>query len=308
MAAEQKTEEKKYPKVVTGIYIFNNKGEMLLVRAPHWANKLTIPGGHVEYRELAQDTAVREVKEETGLDVKDLELLKVWEMPNPKNYGKNSTHLVTFHYKAKMIDENQPVVLDEREGLEYIWIKPEEALKRDDLEESLFVHIPEDLLNKKEKKSFFGKSENQKYEDLKKECDEYKNGWQRALADYKNLQAETAKRRSEWAQMSEQQIIEEFIPVYDHLKLAINNEQLTSETDPWIIGVKHVLRQFVDILKNHGVEEIKTVGEKFNPSFHEAVGEEESEGKESGIIVKEIMSGYKMGERVIRAARVVVSK
>lgn len=142
----------------------------------------------------------------------------------------------------------------------------------------------------------------------KKETEEYKSGWQRALADYKNLQREISERRGEWARLSEQQILEEFIPVYDHLKLAIqgikNKEQGVS--DPWVDGVNHVLRQFAEILKNHGVEEIKTVGEKFDPELHEAVGEED--GEETGKILREIFAGYMMNGKVIRPAKVVVTK
>lgn len=160
---------------------------------------------------------------------------------------------------------------------------------------------------KAEKKSFFGKP-CKNCEKLKQEAGEYKIGWQRALADYQNLQKETSARRAEWAQMSEQQILEEFIPVYEHLKMAMSNEQLISEKNPWIDGVKHVLKQFADILKSHGVEEIKTVGEKFDPKYHEAVGHEAVEGSAEDEIVREMSGGFKMRDRVIKAARVIVGK
>ena len=139
----------------------------------------------------------------------------------------------------------------------------------------------------------------------KAEAEEYKADWQRALADYQNLQKETAARRTEWAKYSEQQILEEFIPVYEHLKMAV---QGANESDSWLVGVKHVMKQFSDILKAHDVEEIKTVGEKFDPNLHEAVGEELVEGKEVGEIIREVAGGYKMGERVIRAAKVITVK
>jgi len=142
----------------------------------------------------------------------------------------------------------------------------------------------------------------------KQEAEEYKSGWQRALADYKNLQREVSERRGEWARLSEQQVLEEFIPVYDHLRMAIqgvkNKEQ--GINDPWVDGVNHVLRQFAEILKSHGVEEIKTVGEIFNPELHEAVGEEE--GEEEGKILREIFAGYTMNGKVIRPAKVIVTK
>lgn len=152
------------------------------------------------------------------------------------------------------------------------------------------------------------------------ECAEYKQGWQRALADYQNLQKETMARRAELVQMSEQQILEEFIPVYDHLKLAFRLQ--TSDFSPaqqkWADGIGYIMKQFNEVLKAHGVEEIKTVGEKFDALWHEAVGEEalepESQGDsvqgkfESGIIVKEIEGGYKMGGRVIKPAKVIITK
>lgn len=143
-------------------------------------------------------------------------------------------------------------------------------------------------------------------EKSKAEAEEYKIGWQRALADYQNLQKETSSRRAEWAQMSEQQILEEFIPVYEHLKMSMNG--VADESNPWIDGVKHVLKQFADILKSHGVEEIKTVGERFDPKYHEAIGHEAIEGAGEDEIVKEISGGFKMGDRVIKAARVMVNK
>ena len=144
---------------------------------------------------------------------------------------------------------------------------------------------------------------------VKQERDEYKNNWLRALADYQNLQKETVARRVEWAQMSERQILEEFIPIYEHLKLAISNKQnkQSAGEDSWADGIKNVIKQFQSVLKEHGVEEIKTVGEKFNPNLHEAVQEQESES-ESGIIINEISGGYKMGDKVIKAAKVIVAK
>lgn len=143
------------------------------------------------------------------------------------------------------------------------------------------------------------------------EAEKYKASWQRALADYQNLQKEIFARRQEWFEMSEQQIIEEFIPVYDHFKKAFGHkEQVTmnKEQESWVNGIGHIMKQFGDILKRHKVEEVKTVGEKFDPSIHESVGELEVEGKEHGKIVKEVDGGYKMGGRVIKAARVIIAK
>lgn len=148
---------------------------------------------------------------------------------------------------------------------------------------------------------------------LKKECEEYRAGWQRAQADYQNLQREVEKKRSEWVQMSEFQIIQEFLPAYDHLKKAIQEtrnwkQETESEVKNFCVGIEMILKQFGDVLKRHGVEEMKTVGESFDPEQHEALSEEVSEDHDEGIILKEIESGYMLKDRVVRPAKVIVAK
>ena len=143
----------------------------------------------------------------------------------------------------------------------------------------------------------------------KKEAEEYKSGWQRAQADYQNLKTEVDKMRSEWVRMSEQQILEEYIPVYDNFKLAyrLRTADYKPEQQKWVDGIAYIMQQFWKIMQNHGVEEIKTKGEIFDPQFHEAIGEEESELPEHTII-REIETGYLMRGRVVKVAKVIVVK
>lgn len=157
------------------------------------------------------------------------------------------------------------------------------------------------------KQGLFKKCKN--CEKLKNECEEYKVGWQRALADYKNLQKEISEQRGQWAKMSELQILEEFIPVYDNFKKAFaSKDSKDVEADSWAMGISFIMKQFGEVLKLHNVIDIKTVGEKFDPKFHEAVGEESLEEKEQGEILKEIDSGYLIGDKVVKVARVIISK
>lgn len=165
----------------------------------------------------------------------------------------------------------------------------------------------------KEKHSLF-RHKCKKCEESERQCEEFKAGWQRALADYKNLQREIEQRRGEWVKMSEVEILNDFIPIYENFKQAFaqdftNGQSPTnSANENWKKGIECIKKQFAEVLKQHGIEEIKTVGEKFDPTFHDASGEETVEGKEAGEIIKEIAGGYKMGEKVIRAARVIVVK
>ena len=149
-------------------------------------------------------------------------------------------------------------------------------------------------------------------ENLKNQIEEYKAGWARAQADYQNLQKEIEAKRSEWVKMSEMQILEEFIPVYDNFKKAFftdigdtNNTDTLDQWKSWKQGIEYIMKQYGSILESYGIEEIKTTGEKFNPEFHEAVGEED--GQED-IILKEVDSGYKRGELVVKVAKVIVGK
>lgn len=139
-------------------------------------------------------------------------------------------------------------------------------------------------------------------------CEQYKLGWQRAQADYINLQKQIEENRSELVRLSELQILEEFIPVYSNFKKCMDSSvENDTQIENWKKGVKYIMKQFSDILDQHGVEKIKSVGEVFNPSMHEALAEEESD-QSAGIIIKEIDSGFIMNGKVIKPAKVIVSK
>jgi molecular chaperone GrpE len=149
------------------------------------------------------------------------------------------------------------------------------------------------------------------------EVEDYKDKYLRALADYDNLKKETAKEKSAMGDFARSMAAMEFIGVYDNLKKALRQDYTnapgaTNDTNKqlenWKLGLGHILNQFAGVLKDLGVEEIKTVGEDFDPQKHEAVGHETADGVVPDVIIKEIEGGYQMGERVVKAAKVIVSK
>lgn len=305
--------ENEFPRVVVGAYIFNKEGKMFVIRHPKWGNRLLGPGGHVEYGETGEEAIKREVKEETNLDIIDVELIAPAEIIESSEYA-SVKHFVALNYKARLASEDYDIKLDSREASEYFWLTPQEIVERNDMESTTMGFVKKYFL-KTEKKGFFGNKECKDCSASNDKAEEYKKDWQRALADYKNLQKETSERRGEWAQMSKTMILEDFIPVYDNFKTAFyhhpvlnaDNEEHT-QIKSWVDGIGYIMKQFGDVLKSHGIEEIKTVGEKFDPTIHESVGEEEVEGKESGVIVKEVSGGYKMGDKVVKVARVIIAK
>ncbi|MFA5413046.1 MAG: nucleotide exchange factor GrpE [Patescibacteria group bacterium] len=142
-------------------------------------------------------------------------------------------------------------------------------------------------------------------EACKKQAEEYLNGWKRAKADYLNLKKENETASAELAQFVAGGMLLKFLPVYDGLKKACAME---TSGDKWVEGILNIKKQFEEVFKKFGVEEIKSVGEKFNPEFHEAVSRQKKEGVESDIIIEEVGGGYKMNGKTIIPAQVIVSE
>jgi molecular chaperone GrpE len=132
--------------------------------------------------------------------------------------------------------------------------------------------------------------------------EDYKEQYLHALADYQNLVRQTQKEKAEFFRYALADFLGDLLPVYDNLKISVANLTAEEEKSPWVAGVKHVLKQFRDILEARGVEEIKTVGEAFDHSTMEAL---EGEGE---MVEKEVKAGYKLHGKVIAPAKVIVKK
>ncbi len=139
---------------------------------------------------------------------------------------------------------------------------------------------------------------------LMDERDEYLNGWKRAQADYKNLKREMEDRHSKVSTVVMESMLVSLLPVLDNLQAAMAHAP--DEPKEWISGIGHVERQFVEALKQFGVQLVAAEGEDFDPACMEAV--EEQEGDEDGKVLEVLQAGYKMGDVCLRAAKVTVSK
>jgi molecular chaperone GrpE len=149
--------------------------------------------------------------------------------------------------------------------------------------------------------------------ELRAQADEYLAGWQRAKADYINFKKETEGKQKMLFEFANAALLMEILPIYDNFKkalLAMNNEQFTinNELKAWGEGIKQIKKQFEDLLKDYGIEAIKTVGEKFNPEFHEAISREKKEGVAADMIISEASAGYLMKGKVLVPAKVIVAE
>jgi len=97
-------------------------------------------------------------------------------------------------------------------------------------------------------------------------------------------------------------LLYEILPIYDNLKISIPHADTAGVKNGWVSGIEHVTKQFKNVLAGTGVEEIKTIGEKFDPYTMEAVG---GTGE---IVAKEAKPGYKLYGKVIIPARVILEE
>jgi molecular chaperone GrpE len=147
--------------------------------------------------------------------------------------------------------------------------------------------------------------------DTQRERDEYLDLAKRTKADFENfrkrmtaeVQAANARGKSE--------VIREVVPVLDDLERAIQAAGLDPEGDSddgLAHGVLLVFRSLRDSLSRNGVEAVDPKGEKFDPTAHEALSTQPVEGTESGTVVEVLQKGYRLGDQLVRPARVVVSE
>lgn len=144
---------------------------------------------------------------------------------------------------------------------------------------------------------------------LKQEATDYKDKYLRLLAEMENTRKRLQKERQELIQYAVQNVIIDFLNPIDHMENALNyTDQMPDAVKHWAIGFKMILGQFKDVLVGQGVSSFVSQGTEFNPHSHEAVEMIETDEVAAGTVVEESIKGYKMGDKIIRPARVKVAK
>lgn len=143
----------------------------------------------------------------------------------------------------------------------------------------------------------------QALEDEKAKAEKYLANWQRSEADLTNFRKRTEQERGEVTQFANMAFVMNLLPIVDDLERAFDTlpDSLTDLT--WIDGIRLIFRKIWVIMEAQGVSEVKSIGEQFDPSVHEAVSQ--GEGPE-GEIIQQLQKGYKMRDRLLRPALVVV--
>lgn len=141
------------------------------------------------------------------------------------------------------------------------------------------------------------------------ELSEYKDKYLRVLAESENARKRLQKEKQEMIQYSLQNVIVDFLDPIDHMENALKyTQQMSEEVKHWAIGFQMILTQFKDVLTNNGVVPFDSMGKPFDPHFHEAVEAIATKEAAPNTVINESVKGYKMGDRIIRPARVKVAK
>lgn len=143
---------------------------------------------------------------------------------------------------------------------------------------------------------------------LKEERDRLKDQLLRTAADFDNYRKRARKDVEEAERRAKEDVVREILPVIDNLERAVTAAGAASGVDAIVDGIKMVLRLFEDQAGRLGLTRVVAVGERFDPAIHDAIQQVETDDHPAGTVMTEIVPGYRLGEKLVRPAMVVVAR
>ena len=137
----------------------------------------------------------------------------------------------------------------------------------------------------------------------KEKAERYLANWQRTEADFRNYKTREEQEKKDLMNWANSTLVCDILPVLDAFDRAFEGVTPAGKGLSWITGFRQIQKMLLDVLGKHGLAETKCVGEKFDPSFHEAVAQQR--GAE-GVVLDEVRKGYKLKDKLLRASQVVV--
>lgn len=160
----------------------------------------------------------------------------------------------------------------------------------------------------------------QSSEQLHQDLEKVTNNWKRALADFENYKRRKESENKELVEFAREVVIAKLLPTLDALEQALRHmpqyqqsadsnqqEEFAKQYQNWQNGANGIVAQLDKVLSELGVKKIEAVGKNFDPYYHEAVREAESEAEE-GTVVEEYQTGFELNGKVIRPSQVAISK
>ncbi len=146
-------------------------------------------------------------------------------------------------------------------------------------------------------------------EEAKKEAEAYKDRWMRLAAEFENYKKRIAREFETLVGTANEDVLRDLLPVLDSVDRALaHGGEEQDEGEEFREGVKMIMQQLPKILQNRGLSEIDALGKPFDPHYHEALMQVDSDEYDSGTVAEVAQKGYCLGKRVLRATKVVVSR
>ena len=152
------------------------------------------------------------------------------------------------------------------------------------------------------------KTPEEKLRDASAEAARVRDQLLRTAADFDNFRKRSRREVEDAQRRGKESVIKDLLPVFDNLERAATHAESAPDAKSLTDGLRIVLKQFMDTLEKMGVRRVAAVGAPFDPSVHEAIQHLESSEHPAGVVLAEVQPGYAMGDHLIRAAMVVVSK
>jgi molecular chaperone GrpE len=300
---KQKTGEAKgglFELTVKAVIIKDSQEVLLFKRSKNmrfFPGKYDLPGGSVESGEKLEEALRREISEEAGIEV------EIGPVVYAFDFKKDSSEEETAGHRGKGIRflafyKKGEVKLNDENG-SFEWIQIDEAIKK----------LSDDGYERDKRMTLIKTKE---YLEQSKALD----SWKRCQADFENYKKRQAENQKDFLKYACENIALEIIPVVDNFHASTDHVPEEQKNSPWVIGIMHIQKQLEKVLADAGVTEVAVKeGDDFDPVRHEAMqrttnneqpttdNQEERAGHK---IEKIILKGYKIGDRIIRPARVIV--
>ncbi len=278
------------------VIVNKNNDVLLLKRASKermHAGKYDLPGGTMEQGETVEQALIREVREETGLEIANAELIKISEYPEGH---ERSDELKALRFVVKYNgDDFKDVVLNEAEHTKFEWLSIDKAIEK----------LSDEGFEKEKKETLI---EAKKYLEMKNSLE----NWKRCLAEFDNYKKQQEEARKDTVKYATENIVMQVLPVIDNFTSSVAHIPEDEKDGAWVQGIMFIKKQLEDVLRENGVEEIKVkIGDRFDTQLCEAVEDNscsdcKTKKKFKNKIKKVVLQGYKIGDKVVRPARVIV--
>jgi molecular chaperone GrpE len=143
---------------------------------------------------------------------------------------------------------------------------------------------------------------------LEQERNELSDRLLRTMAEFDNYRKRVAREKEGLVKYGTEKIACEILPVVDSFERALAQSNQSADADPVVAGLEMILKQLLAALEKFDIKPFNSIGEQFNPEIHEAMVQQEHPDHEDNTVIEEFQKGYMLGERLLRPARVIVSR